>query len=62
MPKHEYRVRITYTGHHTVYVEVEAEDEDEAKRIAEEKFYNGETEDEGQPEPTVEVDWSDEED
>ena len=60
MPKHEYKVCITYTENYSVYVE--AENEDEAKEMATDKFYNGDLEAEGQPEPDVRVDWSDEED
>lgn len=60
MAKHEYKVLITYTEHHSVYVE--ADNEEEAEEKARDMFYNGETEAEGQPEPLVKVTWSDEED
>ena len=60
MSKHEYKIRITYTENFSVYVE--ADSEEEAVELVKDKFYNGELEAEGQPEPEVWCDWSDEED
>ena len=59
MPKYEYEVRITYTEVHSVFVE--ADDEEAAKELAEEMYYNGETEMKYSRVDTC-VDWSDEED
>lgn len=57
MPKHEYEVRVTYTEVHSVYVE--AEDWEEAEKLAEELYHDGKTEMKYSRVDT-EVDWSDE--
>lgn len=41
MAKHEYEVRIVYEEIHSMFVE--AEDCEEAVKMAEEKYYNGDT-------------------
>lgn len=59
MPKYEYEFYITFTEVHSVFVE--AENEDEARELAEDKYYNGEAE--YRYERTeVKLNWSDEED
>lgn len=58
-PKHEYEVYIKNTVVHAVFVM--ADDYEEAEKLAEEKFYNGETEYKYEL-MDVEVNWSDEED
>lgn len=59
MPKHEYEVRITNTEVRSVFVE--ADDWEEAERLAEEKFYSDRDSCEVRSESLdVEVSWSDE--
>lgn len=59
MAKHEYEVYITSTVVHAVFVT--ADDYEEAEKLAEEKFCNGEAEYKYEL-TDVKVNWSDEED
>ena len=59
MPKNEYEFYVKH--HETRRVFVEADSEEEAKELAEDKYYNGETEFYSQY-TEVELNWSSEED
>lgn len=58
MPKHEYEFIITYTEKHRVFVE--AEDEEQARELALDKYSDGETEI-YYSDTEAKVNWSDEE-
>lgn len=61
MSKHEYKIVITHVEHHMVYVM--ADNEEQAKDLALEKYHNGDKDvEETYQDLEAVIDWSDEED